>query len=253
MKRIILSVVVLVVIGSVLAWVAKANTARHATLISDKPDYHPGETVKLTGAGWQPSERVTIVMSVDPITHGAITLNAVADDAGKLTNSLYVVQRSDLNVTFTVTARGDKDSTAQATFTDHYNTTDLHFGVSPVATGNSVGVVDTPSGGFTPASCTAASCAQTSSTTGGDVLQFTATAGSGYVFSSWTATYGGTAPSPNTCTNGSTTNPCSLTVPNNSGNTATVTATFVSNNKRKGQTIVGQLESIKGEVAQRGI
>ena len=81
-----------------------------ATITSDKPDYHPGQIVTLTGTGWKPGELVTIVMVVDPVTHASVTLTAVADDAGNFTNHSYVVQRSDVNVTFTVNAAGDKGS-----------------------------------------------------------------------------------------------------------------------------------------------
>jgi uncharacterized repeat protein (TIGR02543 family) len=234
MKRIILSAVVLIVIVSALAWVTTANTARHATLISDKADYHPGETVKLTGTGWQPGEKVAIVMVVDPLTHGAITLNAVADDAGKLTNSLYVVQRSDINVTFTVIARGDKGSIARTTFTDHEYITSVT--ITPTGAGT---VTSTGTG--TNISCPS-TCAGDWS--GGNAVTITATANSGYFFSGWSTT--GVA----VCSG--STNPCSFTAATGTNDT-TLTATFVSNNKRKGQTIVGQLESIKGEVAPRGL
>jgi hypothetical protein len=237
MKRIILSAVVLVVIVSALAWVAKANTARHATLISDKPDYHPGETVKLTGTGWQPGEKVAIVMVVDPLTHGAITLNAVADDAGNVTNSLYVVQRSDINVTFNVTAKGDKGSTAQMTFTDHATITINIVGTGTVtSTGGDQGNLNCTTGN-------SGTCSQYYS--GGDSVTLTAAPISS-TFGSWATTSGTTYCS-------GTTTPCGpFSISNGSSNDSSITVTFVSK-KRKGQTIVGQLESIKGEAAPRGL
>lgn len=220
----------LFLLGATLLWPAPVSAQNQAALASGKPDYHPGETVVLTGMGWQPGEVVTIVMTVAPATHGPITLMATANQAGNFTDTSYVVQPSELDVTFTATATGDKGSMAQTTFTDSYTTSQLHFGVSPVATGNSVGVVASGSGAstFAPASCTAASCAQTSTESSGVTLTFTATAGSGYAFSSWSATYSGNSPGSNSCTNGGTTNPCSLTVPSGSGNSATITANFVA-------------------------
>lgn len=90
------------------------------TLSSDKPDYHPGEIVTLTGAGWKPGETVRMEMSVVPRTHGDVTLTSVADADGNFTNSDYVVQGSDLNVTFTVISAGTtSELRAQTlTFTD---------------------------------------------------------------------------------------------------------------------------------------
>ncbi|MDR3741939.1 MAG: MBG domain-containing protein, partial [Terracidiphilus sp.] len=201
-----------------------------ATLETDASDYAPGTPVIMTGTGWQPSETVNLYMVATPSTADTNPLQTTAaDSGGNIMYGAWAPDTTDINARFYLTAVGaTSGAQAQNTFTDHYNTTDLHFGVSTVATGNSVGAVDTTSGGFTPASCTAASCAQTSSTTGGDVLQFTATAGTGYAFSTWTATYTGGSAAPLTCSTGATTNPCTLTTPSGSGNTATIIANFVA-------------------------
>ncbi len=90
-----------------------------ATITSDKPDYHPGEIVTLTGSGWNPGELVTIVMAVDPITHKDVTLTSLADANGQFKNSNYLVQQSDLGVTFHVLATGASGDVAPLlTFTD---------------------------------------------------------------------------------------------------------------------------------------
>jgi len=90
---------------------------------SDKPDYHPGEVVTLAGTGWKPGELVTIVMVVNPVTHQDVTLTAVADANGNFTNSDYMVQQSDLGVTFHVAATGAAgDIAAPFTFTDSIGT-----------------------------------------------------------------------------------------------------------------------------------
>src|SRR6266545_7121667 len=45
---------------------ASGETQAGPTLTSDKPDYAPGETVTLTGSGWEPSETpVHIVVNDD--------------------------------------------------------------------------------------------------------------------------------------------------------------------------------------------
>lgn len=129
MRRVILSTVLLLVIGNTLAWAAMANTSRHATLSSDKPDYHPGETVILTGTGWAPNEVVTVLMTVDPATHEPVTLSLTADVSGNFKNSDYVVQPSDFGVTFHARATGERGDAAEPlTFTDGIGT--------PVGIGN---------------------------------------------------------------------------------------------------------------------
>ena len=110
-----------VVLGALILAVGSQAVCYAAvpTLTSDKPDYHPGETVTLTGTGWAPNELVTMVMTVDPTTHGRVTLTSKSDAKGNFTNSDYVVQQSDLDVTFHVTATElTSGLKAQTTFTD---------------------------------------------------------------------------------------------------------------------------------------
>jgi len=96
-----------------------APGASAPTITSDKPDYHPGERVTLTGTGWAPHEVVTIIMTVEPLTHGPVTLMSMSDRYGRFANSDYVVQQADLDVTFYVTATGRRSGlTALTTFTD---------------------------------------------------------------------------------------------------------------------------------------
>jgi hypothetical protein len=115
------------------------KAASHATIASDKPDYHPGERVTLTGKGWKPGETITVVMMVQPVSHGPVKLKATADVDGKFSDESYVVQESDLGVAFTVTATGDQGSKAQTTFTDAVNTTTtVTSSLTPTVTGQSV-------------------------------------------------------------------------------------------------------------------
>jgi hypothetical protein len=90
-----------------------------ATVTTDKTDYAPGDTVIITGAGWQPGETVRLVLHREPTTSPDTTLESVVNSEGKFTNSEYVILESDLNVTFTLTATGlSSGFTAQTTFTD---------------------------------------------------------------------------------------------------------------------------------------
>lgn len=89
------------------------------TVTTDKPDYRPGDVITISGSGWQTSEIVGMVLSVDPPTHAAVQLKSVADEDGNFTNK-YTVQGSDAGVVFSLTATGRSSGvTAQtAAFTD---------------------------------------------------------------------------------------------------------------------------------------
>jgi VCBS repeat-containing protein len=90
------------------------------TLTTDKPDYLPGDTVLFTGAGWAPSDTVTITVHEDPQwSNPDRTVSALADANGNLRSHDFVVQPRDFGVTFTATAVGNPSGfVAQVTFTD---------------------------------------------------------------------------------------------------------------------------------------
>ena len=89
------------------------------TVMTDKQDYVPGETVLITGSGWEPGETVALELVETPLIHPAEMLYAIADDAGNITNAEYVIQDHDLGQSFTLTATGlSSGLTAQTTFTD---------------------------------------------------------------------------------------------------------------------------------------
>ena len=56
-----------------------------ATVKTDKDDYVPGQTVVITGGGWQPGETVTLLLQEDvsPPFHDDLVLTATADENGK--------------------------------------------------------------------------------------------------------------------------------------------------------------------------
>jgi hypothetical protein len=92
-----------------------------AAVSTDKDDYQPGDTITVTGAGWEPGETVSLLFheEIDPQVHPDKVLSAVADADGHLFNHEYEVEESDLGVRFTLVASGQTSGrTAQTTFTD---------------------------------------------------------------------------------------------------------------------------------------
>ena len=86
------------------------------TIASDKADDAPGETVTLTGAGWQPGESVHIRVNDDAGETWRYETDVVADEQGSLADSF---QLPDWFVaTYTVTATGTVSGIATTTFTD---------------------------------------------------------------------------------------------------------------------------------------
>ena len=94
--------------------------SQDATITTDKTDYHPGETVVITGSGFQPGETVDFLMHVEPLTSPDTALTpSTADENGTFVNSTFVVRESDANVTLTLTATGETSGlVAQTIFTD---------------------------------------------------------------------------------------------------------------------------------------
>jgi hypothetical protein len=88
-----------------------------ATVKTDKADYTVGETVTITGAGWEPGETVALLLTEVPKTHDDRTLTATADAAGNIFNNAFVPEEHDVGVQFYLTATGAA-SQAQTTFRD---------------------------------------------------------------------------------------------------------------------------------------
>lgn len=97
---------------------AMTTSSSSATVTTDRTDYQPGDTVIIAGANWQSGETVQLTLHRDNDTLDTV-LTTVADQDGNISNSDYVVQESDLNVAFMLTAVGQTSGyTAQTTFTD---------------------------------------------------------------------------------------------------------------------------------------
>jgi len=88
-----------------------------ATVKTDKADYTVGETVTITGSGWEPSETVALLLQEVPKTHDDRTLTATADEAGNIFNNEFAPEAHDVGVQFDLTATGAA-AQAQTTFTD---------------------------------------------------------------------------------------------------------------------------------------
>src|SRR6266446_10399371 len=72
------------VLGVASAALLAAFTAQAhaATVTTDQPDYHPGQTVTITGSGWEPGETVDMVLREDPPLDPDLGLTSVADANG---------------------------------------------------------------------------------------------------------------------------------------------------------------------------
>ena len=99
---------------------ADADAYRFPTVIPDKWDYQPGDTVHISGAGFTPGEAVEIHMHEDPAPteHHEEIPPILADDTGTFHQDIYLVQEHDLNVRFYLTATDTAGRMAATTFTD---------------------------------------------------------------------------------------------------------------------------------------
>ncbi len=94
-----------------------------ATVGTDSTDYLPGDTVYVSGAGWQPGESVDLLFDEEPLVHAPVVIRTVADANGEIREvSTYHVDDSDLGTAFTLHAVGASSlASADATFTDGNN------------------------------------------------------------------------------------------------------------------------------------
>src|SRR5215471_7286101 len=96
-----------------------AEALSYATVMTDQSDYSPGQTVTITGTGWQPGETVQLVLHETPAVEPDQTLTANADASGNILNTEFKPDSLDVGITFTLTATGlTSGLQAQTTFTD---------------------------------------------------------------------------------------------------------------------------------------
>src|SRR6266508_5759530 len=111
-------VAISVLLALLVMFVAPAAFAEDTpqTIVSDKADYAPGETVILTGTNGQPGEQVHIRVNDDQRMTWLRDVDVYADGNGNIRDEF---QLPDWFVaTYTVTATGPISGTATTAFTD---------------------------------------------------------------------------------------------------------------------------------------
>src|SRR5205823_8237938 len=103
---------------------ASAELYGFATVKTDRQDYAPGETVTITGTGWQPGETVTLTLVESPLIDTHPTMTAVADAFGNISNNQFSPDQYDISIRFYLTASGSQLQ-AQTTFMDSVNSVTL--------------------------------------------------------------------------------------------------------------------------------
>src|SRR2546430_1994489 len=74
-----------------------------ATVTTDKPDYEPGDTVVISGTGWTANQDVALHID-DSNGIPRWDASVIADGAGNISNSDFVIQPEDIGLAFTLTA-----------------------------------------------------------------------------------------------------------------------------------------------------
>ncbi|MGE5179821.1 MAG: HYR domain-containing protein, partial [Bacteroidota bacterium] len=90
--------------------------ARAQDVMTDYPDYYPGDVVVMTGTGWWPGERISLRLDQHPTLHDPFVFYATADSTGAFRNSDYIVQDQDLGTSFDLTATGLSSGLVATTF-----------------------------------------------------------------------------------------------------------------------------------------
>jgi hypothetical protein len=88
------------------------------TVTTDKSDYQPGDTVLITGSGWQPGEVVEMSIREIPTHHSNILISTTADAEGNISTKDFVTQQHHVGKSLFVTASGSQGSFAETHFTD---------------------------------------------------------------------------------------------------------------------------------------
>lgn len=103
------------------------------TMATDRLDYAPGDTVLITGAGWQPNESISLMLTRDSAAPDTTSWNVVADTLGGFLDRTYEVKDTDLGRSFQLIATGAATAdTAQGMFTDSDLSLKTNFGIMTV-------------------------------------------------------------------------------------------------------------------------
>jgi uncharacterized repeat protein (TIGR01451 family) len=99
-------------------YVSSARKTQKAQIATDKSDYAPGEKVIITGSGWKPGEMVRLAVKRNTGASGEVFL-VRANSAGRIQHTELLIKKSDLGVSFVLTATGlSSRYTAEIKFTD---------------------------------------------------------------------------------------------------------------------------------------
>ena len=83
---------------------ASTEVYRFATVRTDKDDYAPGETALITGTGWLPNSRVTLLFQEDPAVHNDYSWSKRKRTATEISQSHdWAPEQHDLGVRFYLT------------------------------------------------------------------------------------------------------------------------------------------------------
>ncbi|HLO91712.1 MAG TPA: hypothetical protein VK172_11155, partial [Lentimicrobium sp.] len=89
------------------------------SVATDKGDYYPGETVIITGSGWEAGETVELLIEHTFSYHPDETFYTIADSLGEIYYDEYVIAPDELNELFFLTAFGETSNCmSTCTFTD---------------------------------------------------------------------------------------------------------------------------------------
>src|SRR5262245_54282411 len=94
----------------------EAPASTGATATTDKADYAPGETGVISGTGWAANQEVALHIA-DRNYSARWDASVMADGAGNISNSEFVIQPEDVGLAFTLTAT-QGTVTAWTQFTD---------------------------------------------------------------------------------------------------------------------------------------
>ena len=120
---------------------SSAELYSFATVKTEKGDYAPGESVMISGSGWQPNETVSLYMQAIPDTANVPPLlTTTADASGNILDGSWAPDQTDLGARFYLTGVGaGSGAQAQNTFTDNKTLTVTFAGTS----GGTVQITDT--------------------------------------------------------------------------------------------------------------
>lgn len=123
--------------GTVRADAITSEGAGGPTVATDKADYSPGDTVIISGYGWQPNESIDLLLKETPDANPPSEWTVIADSIGSFADRSFLVNESHIGVSFQLIATGAASAdTAQGIFTDGPPASEFSVKVGNAATMN---------------------------------------------------------------------------------------------------------------------